>query len=209
VRVKICGVTTPDDARVVAMLGADAVGLNFYPPSPRFVNVDRVVSILDSLPPFVTTVGVCVNNADIIWNCAWHNRLDMIQWHGEDRPSPIVCWLPLIVGFAVRGPESLDDIRDYVGDCRLEGRLPVAILLDAHVPGQHGGTGQTAPWDLLAGFDPGVPLILAGGLTPDNVAEAIRRVRPYAVDVASGVESSPGRKDLDKVRRFIDNARSA
>jgi phosphoribosylanthranilate isomerase len=103
----------------------------------------------------------------------------------------------------------LQAITRYLDVCRLRGALPSAVLVDASVPGQYGGTGRQAPWHLLATFRPGVPLILAGGLTPDNVAEAVRLVRPYAVDVASGVESAPGHKDPDKVRRFIDKAREA
>ena len=110
---------------------------------------------------------------------------------------------PLVVAYRVRGPIDLEAIRADV-----EPRHQfAAVLIDAHVPGQFGGTGQTAPWHLLAGFDPGVPVILAGGLTPENVAEAVRIVRPYGVDVASGVESSPGRKDAEKMRRFVDAVR--
>jgi phosphoribosylanthranilate isomerase len=109
----------------------------------------------------------------------------------------------------VRDAASLDQITACLDLLRAAGAAPAAILVDAHVPGQYGGTGQTAPWHLLADFQPGVPLILAGGLTPDNVAEAIRIVRPYAVDVASGVESSPGKKDPDKLRRFIDAVRAS
>jgi phosphoribosylanthranilate isomerase len=132
-----------------------------------------------------------------------------VQWHGAG-PEPADAWAgPLIVAFAVRDADSLDVVRRYLDVCRGRGRLPAALLLDAHVPGQFGGTGRTAPWDLLADFRPGVPLLLAGGLTPDNVAEAVRRVRPDGVDVASGVESAPGRKDPERLRRFIDQARSA
>lgn len=100
-------------------------------------------------------------------------------------------------------------IQHYVETCCCLGRLPAALLLGGHAPGQHGGTGQTAPWHLLESFWPGIPIILAGGLTPDNVAEAVRLVRPYGVDTASGVESAPGRKDADKMRRFLANAREA
>jgi phosphoribosylanthranilate isomerase len=114
-----------------------------------------------------------------------------------------------VVAFAVRDRQSLTAIDAYLDRCRQEGRLPDALLVDAHVPGEYGGTGQVAPWDLLAEYRPPVPLILAGGLTPENVAEAVRRVRPYGVDVASGVESSPGRKDAEKMRRFIAEARRA
>ena len=115
----------------------------------------------------------------------------------------------LIVAFVVRDQNSLQDIAGYLHRSRTLGQVPDAILVDAHVPGQYGGTGRVAPWDLLADFRPGVPLILAGGLTPDNVAEAVRIVRPYGVDVASGVEQQPGVKDAEKMRRFIGNAREA
>src|SRR5438270_590880 len=107
------------------------------------------------------------------------------------------------------GRGCLERLTSYLELCRGLAKLPAAVLVDAHVAGQYGGTGQKAPWDLLADFKPGVPLILAGGLTPNNVAEAVRLVRPYAVDVASGVESAPGVKDLEKVRQFIDRARAA
>jgi phosphoribosylanthranilate isomerase len=100
-------------------------------------------------------------------------------------------------------------VEAYLAACREAGTLPPAVLVDAHVPGEYGGTGRVAPWDLLADWRPTVPLILAGGLTPDSVAAAIRRVRPFAVDVASGVESVPGRKDAEKMRRFIGEARAA
>jgi phosphoribosylanthranilate isomerase len=211
VRVKICGVTTPEDARAVSMLGADAVGLNFHPPSPRFITNETARAIIDELRPFVEPVGVFVDRSstDIANALRLVPHLSSMQLHGEGRDCDASPPRRVIAAFAVRGPETLAEIVAYVERCRQRGWQPRAILVDAHAPGQYGGTGQTAPWDLLAGFDPGVPLILAGGLTPDNIAEAIRRVRPYAVDVASGVESSPGRKDLDKVRRFIDNARSA
>ncbi|HZU38610.1 MAG TPA: phosphoribosylanthranilate isomerase, partial [Gemmataceae bacterium] len=113
-----------------------------------------------------------------------------------------------IAAFPVTHRESLLGITRYLDICRQQGRIPDALLLDAHAPGLYGGTGRTAPWELLADFQPGIPIILAGGLTPDNVAEAIRMVQPFGVDVASGVESRPGVKDPDKVRRFIDNARA-
>src|SRR5437762_2510323 len=129
VRIKICGVTTPEDARFAAECGADAAGL--------------------------------------------------------------------------------EHVRRYVEAARQLGRPPAAVLIDSHVEGQMGGTGHAAPWELLRGFDPGVPLVLAGGLTPENVAEAVALVRPWGVDVASGVESAPGRKDPDKVARFVQAARAA
>ena len=159
-RIKVCGVTNEADARHAALHGADAVGLNFYPGSPRCVDPGTAGFILRELPPFVEAVGVFVE-------------------------------LP---GGPLRTRSA---------------RVLGSLGHQASRSFTRGGTGKTAPWRLLAGFDPGVPVILAGGLTPDNVAEAVRLVRPYGVDVASGVEHSPGHKDPDKVRRFIDNARAA
>jgi phosphoribosylanthranilate isomerase len=206
-RVKICGITDPAAGRHAAMCGADAVGLNFYAASPRHVDRAAADRILRELPPFVDPVGVFVKPSleDVFQTM----RIQTIQTYGTPPEWALVLPGRLIPAFAVRDATSLTEIQAYVNICRGHGALPAAILVDAAVPGQYGGTGQTAPWDLLADFQPGVPLILAGGLNPDNVAEAVRRVRPYGVDVASGVESAPGRKDPDKVRRFIANAREA
>ena len=115
----------------------------------------------------------------------------------------------MITAFGVKDRASLSEVNRYLDTARSGGRAPSAVLVDAQVPGQYGGTGQVAPWHLLAEFRPPEPVILAGGLTPDNVAEAIRLVRPYAVDVAGGGESAPGRKDPEKMRRFIGNAHEA
>ncbi len=210
VRVKICGVTTPADACLAAQLGADAVGLNFYAPSPRCLDDARAAAILRELPVFVETVGVFVEEsaAAMIERARRLGRLHALQLHGAHAESMDTTPYPLIVAAPVKDAASLATLTHYLDRCRAAGQMPAALLVDAHVPGLHGGTGQTAPWDLLADFRPGVPLILAGGLTPDNVAEAIRRVRPYAVDVASGVESSPGCKDAEKMRRFIENAKT-
>jgi phosphoribosylanthranilate isomerase len=131
--------------------------------------------------------------------------LHEVQWHGDGSAPDGDCGpYPLVVSCRVQGPIDLEAIRAHVARHQF-----AAVLIDAHVPGQYGGTGQTAPWHLLAGFDPGVPVILAGGLTPENVVEAIRIVRPWGVDVAGGVESSPGRKDGKKMRRFVDAVRAA
>ena len=210
VRVKICGVTTPDDARLAAGLGADAVGLNFYAQSPRFVAPAQAGPLLRALPPFVDAVGVFVGlKTRQVCALAYQLGLRGVQCLAD--PDDLEDPFPFqrIAAFRVKDRSSLDEIEHYLAKCRGNGAVPAAVLADAHVEGQLGGTGKTAPWELLRDFRPGVPLILAGGLTPDNVAEAIRTVRPYAVDVASGVESSPGRKDADRMRRFIDNARGA
>jgi len=211
VRVKICGITHPADLAAAVDAGADAVGLNFHPPSPRSVTREVARSLLAELPPFVEAVGVFANRKvhDLRELLVELGRLTTVQVHGG--PHEVVAAYPyrFVPAFQVREAADLDVIRRYLDACREASALPAAILVDGHAPGLVGGTGQRAPWDLLADFRPGVPLILAGGLTPDNVAEAVRRVRPYAVDVASGVESSPGRKDAALVRRFVESAREA
>ena len=208
VRVKICGITCLEDLAAALIAGTDAVGLNFHPPSPRSVTPEVARDLLYRLPPFVEAVGVFVRQKvhelrDLLTHLG---RINIVQVHGE--PHEVAQPFPyrFVPAFQVREPVDLDGIRRYLEACQDANALPAAILVDGHAPGLVGGTGQKAPWDLLADFHPGVPLILAGGLTPDNVAEAVRRVRPYAVDVASGVESAPGRKDREKVRRFIENA---
>lgn len=203
-RVKICGVTTPDDARMVAEAGADAVGLNFYPQSPRYVTAQKASNIIRVLPPFAAPIGVFVNVL-LRQACAIAFQLGLrgIQTVDERPQSDDAFPFAHIPAFRVKDKDDLLAIREFVANCK-----PAAVLIDSHVSGQMGGTGVTAPWHLLAGFDPGVPLILAGGLTPDNVAEAIRIVKPWGVDVASGVESSPGVKDAGKVRGFLSAVRS-
>ncbi|HXG10630.1 MAG TPA: phosphoribosylanthranilate isomerase [Gemmataceae bacterium] len=210
-RVKICGITSEADGQLAAQLGADAIGLNFYPPSPRHVEPAAAARILRALPPFVEAVGLFINQPlrQVCQTLQPLGRIRVIQWYGEQRELSDPYPFQLIPAFNVRDANSLLEITRYLDLCRGLGRLPAAILADASVPGQYGGTGRTAPWNLLADFRPEVPLILAGGLTPENVAEAVRIVRPYAVDVASGVESAPGRKDPEKMRRFIASAREA
>jgi phosphoribosylanthranilate isomerase len=209
-RVKICGVTTPDDVRLAADAGADAIGLNFYPQSPRYVAPPNAAPLLRALPPFVDAVGVFVG-LKIRQISAIANPLGLSTVQTFADPDDPADSFPfrLIAAFRVKDGAGLDEVTRYLNQCREAGILPRAVLIDAHVEGQFGGTGKAAPWELLVNFRPGVPLILAGGLTPDNVAAAIRIVRPWAVDVASGVELSPGRKDPDKVRRFIENVRNA
>jgi phosphoribosylanthranilate isomerase len=209
-RIKICGVTNEADACLAAELGADAVGLNFYPRSPRHVDNVMATFILRALPPFVDPVGVFVSQPlkQVFEQLNQVGAIRTFQWYGEHRDLADPYPFRLIAAFPVRDAQSLLAVRRYL-DLGGLGRLPAAVLLDAHAPGQHGGTGQTIPWKLLADFRPEVPVILAGGLTPENVAEAIRIVRPYAVDVASGVEGAPGKKDPEKMRRFIAQAREA
>ncbi len=212
-RVKICGITNETDACQAAELGADAIGLNFYKGSPRYITPANAESIMRILPPFVEPVGIFVSTEfRPVIEIVAKLRLQTIQLHWPDECfffayDTRICSIP---AFSVSDNNDLQTVRNYLDRCKQEKvKPPRAILVDARVPGQYGGTGKTAPWNLLADFRPGVPLILAGGLTPENVAEAVRIVRPYGVDVASGVEKSPGQKDADKMKRFIETAREA
>jgi phosphoribosylanthranilate isomerase len=210
VRIKICGVTTPADARAAADAGADAVGLNFYPKSPRFLDPHRAASVVRALPAFTAPVGVFVG-VPLRQVCAVAFQLGLrgVQTYDEQPPAEDPFPFAHVPAFRVKDAAGLEHVRRFVEVAKKTGRTPAAVLIDSHVEGQMGGTGHKAPWALLAGFDPGVPLILAGGLTPENVAEAVALVRPWGVDVASGVEAAPGRKDPDKVARFISSARQA
>jgi len=205
VRVKICGITNEADAQVAVAAGADALGFVFVPGTPRWITVVQAATVIRGLPPFVARVGLFVD-APPAWihEVAGAVGLDTVQLHGEETPD--VCrtfWgaLKVLKAFRVRGPETLARLPDYE-------QVVDAFLLDAFVPGVAGGTGATFDWSqAVAAQALGRPVILAGGLTPDNVAEAIRRVQPFAVDVSSGVEASPGRKDAEKIRRFLSEAR--
>jgi phosphoribosylanthranilate isomerase len=204
VRVKICGVTTPADIHAAVDAGANAVGINFVPSSPRYVEPRAAAPLMRALPPFVDAVGVFAG-VDLRQACAIAYQLGLraVQWYGDD-PGPSDPFpFALVRAYRVRDAAMLDTVaRDIAA------RPPAAVLVDSYAEGQLGGTGHVAPWELLADFRPDVPLVLAGGLTPDNVAEAVRLVRPFAVDVASGVEASPGRKDAEKMRRFVSAAKS-
>jgi phosphoribosylanthranilate isomerase len=200
-RVKICGVTSVDDALMAATAGADAIGLNFWPRSPRCVTVDVACAIAASLPAHVCRVGVFVDAPrDEVASVAARVGLDALQFHGSESAALCAGWdRKTIKAVRVRDADSLAQAAAYAVDF---------ILADAYVEGRPGGTGRRVPWEWLGGVPPG-RLILAGGLTPENVTEAIRALRPAAVDVASGVERAPGRKDPEKVGRFIANARVA
>ena len=213
-RVKICGVTNPDDAKKACAAGADAIGLNFYEGSRRFVDIDHAKQISLSIPQGVIRVGVFVNAsaADV---CRTFDTvgLEAIQLHG-DEPPPFLSLLgkrPVIRAFRCRD-SNLNEVQDYLAKCIDLQCIPHSVLTDAYYPGQYGGTGRVFDWNLLntmrANLD-GVRLILAGGLTPENVADAIVASRPHAVDTASGVESEAGVKDPDRLFRFVSNARSA
>jgi len=210
-RIKICGITSVADALQAAALGADAIGLNFYRKSPRFVALKIAHSILTALPPFVDPVALFVNEplAALPAQLQILDGIRTLQWHGDYPELPPDWPFRYIPAFAVPDVAGLERVRGFLDRCGDLGRLPTAVLIDGHLPGKFGGTGKQAAWDLLSGVDLGVPIILAGGLTPDNVAEAVKLVRPFAVDVASGVEAQPGVKDVEKMRRFVANACAA
>ena len=200
VRVKICGLTTVDDALMAVAAGADAIGLVFCEKSPRALLPEQAAVIVRALPPFVQAVGLFVNaGIEIVNATAEACRLDIVQLHGEEPPE--FCGLVerrVIKAFRVRDEASLEPMNDY---------LVAGFLLDAWSPHAHGGTGATFNWDLAKSSEKFGPIILAGGLTPENVQRAVEMVKPYGVDVSSGVESAPGRKDPEKVRDFIRRAK--
>jgi phosphoribosylanthranilate isomerase len=195
--VKICGITRIEDAEAAVALGANALGFVFWPKSPRYVDPYRARAIVASLPPFVSTVGLFVNQpASHIASVASLARLGVLQLHGDETPDdaaalgrPIVRALPLHAA-----EQDLD-------------RWPihVTILLDAHDPERRGGTGRTIDWDAAASVARRRRILLAGGLNPDNVAAAVDRVRPFGIDVSSGVESAPGVKDVGRLRALFEN----
>ena len=202
-RVKICGITSLDDALAAVEAGADALGFVFYKESPRHIFPEQAATIIAQLPPFVQVVGLFVNEeVGVVNEVADLCRLDLIQLHG-DEPADYCRQIRrrVLKAFRVRSLTCLDPIRDY----------PVAgYLLDTFSPSFYGGTGLSFNWEIAAeAVKRHQRIVLAGGLTPDNVAEAVRQVRPWAVDVSSGVESAPGKKDHQKVREFIRTAKEA
>jgi phosphoribosylanthranilate isomerase len=195
VRIKICGVTRAEDALAAVRLGADALGFNFWPGSKRHVTAAAARAIIVRLPPFVTPVGVFVNQPEGEMRAiAAETGIQVFQLHG-DEPPELCARLPLPVVKAI----PVDQVRTL---SRLLSYEVSAFLLDTPSRG-YGGSGVPFDWSLAEGVSEVAPVILAGGLTPENVAAAVRAVRPYAVDVASGVESSPGVKDMARMSRFF------
>jgi phosphoribosylanthranilate isomerase len=201
VKVKICGVTSIDDARLAIAAGAHAIGVNFYARSARCISAETAAAIVATLPPSIWRVGVFVDAPraeveELIERCG----LDTVQFHGNESPDDCRGWAQrTIKAVRVKDADTLGRAEVYPVDF---------VLADAYVEGRAGGTGRIVPAEWVHGVPP-ERLMLAGGLTPDNVADAVRRLRPYAVDVASGVETAPGRKDPERVRKFIANAQTA
>lgn len=196
IRVKICGVTTPEDARLAAELGASAIGMVFWPHSPRAIDVSQAREIVAALPPFVAAVGVFVNQMDDVPAIADAVGLDVVQLHGDESPAAYGA-LRLRTVKAI-GTGSAAAVAEAAA-------VPerTTVLLDAHDPERRGGTGKRIDWQLAAGVAARRPVILSGGLDASNVLEAIAAVKPYAIDVSSGVESALGRKDHAKLREFF------
>jgi phosphoribosylanthranilate isomerase len=213
-KIKICGITNVADVLAAADAGADAIGLNFYRASPRCVSEFAALQIVGHVSiPTLTRVGVFVNSSPSeIRRIVGQIRLTAIQLHGDEPPEMLAALQPIPTVRARRFDEAgtAAIARDLI-ECRAAGTALSAVLIDAMTPGRYGGTGTTVSWPGLADHTHwlDIPLILAGGLTPENVAEAIRIVRPHAVDVASGVESAPGKKDAAKIRDFVAAARAA
>jgi phosphoribosylanthranilate isomerase len=201
VKVKICGITNREDALMAVEAGADALGFVFFQGSSRYISPENATAIIRHLPPFVQTVGLFVNEELTVVNAtADRCHLDIVQLHGEESPGYCdAVRRRIIKAFRVKDSFSLVALADY----RVAG-----YLLDAWSPAAHGGTGTTFNWDIAAQVAASRPIILAGGLTPENVAEAVAAVKPYAVDVSSGVESAPGKKDVRLVEHFIRATRS-
>jgi phosphoribosylanthranilate isomerase len=197
-RIKICGITRVQDGLAAARLGAHAIGLVFYDASARAVDAQQARSIVDILPPFVTTVGLFVNaEAGAVRETLAKVQLQLLQFHGDETPDYCAAFgVPYLKAVRVRpGVDLLQYARDF--------RTAQGLLLDAYVEGVHGGTGATFDWSLIPQSLP-LPIVLSGGLDADNVAAAVRAVRPWAVDVSSGVESAKGIKDAAKMEAFMN-----
>lgn len=204
VKVKICGITSLDDAEEAVEAGADAIGLMFYPGSKRHVTLEQAQAIERRLPAYILRVGVFADQPpEDVFSAMHRCGLNLLQFHGSETPEYCLQFgIMTMKAFRVRDAQSLLEIPKYKTD---------AILLDSYVPGQKGGTGEAFNWNLAVEarekFEK--PVFLAGGLTPENVAVAVQTVRPFGVDVSSGVEESPGKKDSKKMRAFVAAVRSA
>jgi len=201
-RVKICGITDPYDARDAVLLGADAIGLNFYEKSPRCINASRAARIVESVPAFVSVVGVFVNHPDpqSLEDFAVSLGLHAVQLHGNETPDycSMIHRVKVIKAFRVDSNFKVESLRNYGSR---------VFLLDSFVASQPGGTGQAFDWGQAYGANAFGAIVIAGGLTPENVPQVVSTLHPYAVDVCSAVESAPGKKSYEKMRRFIEAVR--
>lgn len=202
-RVKFCGFTRVEDAVIAAGLGVDAIGLVFYPPSPRNVSIEQAAAIVKALPAFVSVVGLFVDaEPDFITQVLQQVSIDCLQFHGEE--SPAACRLygkPYIKAIRMKADTNLSELAGEYADA-------AGLLLDAYHPGMQGGTGSGFDWELIKNLGK-LPIILAGGLSPDNAELAVQQVRPYALDVSSGVETEKGIKNAAKMAEFIKKTNRA
>ena len=203
VKIKICGITNIDDAMAAVEFGADAVGFVFFQGSPRYISPDAAAGIIRKLPSFAMTIGVFVDEKPSqIEKTIASTGIDVIQLHGDEPPEMCAFSRRIIKAIRIKSLASLDPLVHYQDKVS-------AFLLDTFSPGSLGGTGQKFNWDIATYAKQFGRTILSGGLTPDNIVEAIRRVRPYGVDVSSGVELKKGKKDHLKMRLFIERAKAA
>ncbi len=204
VRIKICGITNKQDAIEASGLGADMLGFILYRDSKRYIEPKKIRDVLNEVPDTIAKVGVFVDeNAKKVIEIAQDCSLDMLQFHGKESPEYCAQFkdsYKIIKAFRIQDKKSLKSINGYDVDY---------YLLDTHIDGLKGGTGKTFDWKLIEGYELLKPVILSGGLTPENVGSAIQNVAPYGVDVSSGVEASPGKKDLKLMKEFVDNVRKA
>lgn len=201
-KVKICGITNYNDAKACIDCGADAIGFIFYEKSRRYIEPEQAFEIIRKLPPFITKVGVFVNSLKIrIANITNQTRISAIQLHGDETPDFCLDFMePVIKALRIKDLDDLENIASF----------PVqAILLDTFTDAEYGGTGKSFDWNILKDLNSDKNIILSGGLNPDNIEDAIIQVNPYAVDVSSGVEKSPGIKDHSKIKKFIEAVRNA
>ena len=203
-RIKICGITNLDDGLEAIAAGVDALGFVFVPNTPRYITPSQAKLVIKQLPPFITNVGLFVDSEiDEIENIVNHCKLDAVQLHGNESPemcSQISLQTKVIKSFHVK--KELQVLRNEIENYRVD-----AYLLDTFIKGKAGGTGQTFDWRIAEGLSQRI--ILAGGLTPDNIGTAIAQLQPYGVDVSSGVEKSPGKKDTNKIYSFVRQVRKA
>ncbi len=196
-KIKICGFTQAQNARDAAMLGIDAIGLVFYEKSPRHVDINQALDIVHALPPFINRVGLFVNaDSHFIDEVLCEVPLDTLQFHGDETPEQCAQYaMPFVKALRVKEQTNIIQLaQDY--------QQASGLLLDAYHPSSYGGTGDQFDWS-LANVEIDLPIILAGGLTPDTAHQAVSQVNPYALDVSSGVESAKGIKDIEKIKQFI------
>lgn len=203
-RVKICGITQPEQGKAIASLGATALGFICVPSSPRYAKVEQIRAVVEQLPEKIDKIGVFANaTAEEITQTVFDSGLSCVQLHGDEPPE--FCQIlrqtlpnvEIIKALRIRGIEDIDKAATYTTQAD-------TLLLDAYHPQQLGGTGKTLDWKMLLQFSPSCPWFLAGGLTPDNILEALSQIRPSGIDLSSGVERAPGDKDLDKVAKLFE-----